>query len=222
LLRRHDGALFVTEVKHFPESEFSEFTILTADRPGLFAKIAGVLLAHGMNILTASINTSLDGVALDVFRISHGDSPEVAMRPARWERIQESLQQVLSDHLDVETLVEQSRPASILGKKWVPRVPTKIEIDNDVSAHYTVLDIYTQDRVGLLFTITSTLYRLGLSIHIAKISTNVDQVLDVFYVTDTQGAKLTDGAQLARTKEQLAQRLAVTEEQPAEQAASTG
>ncbi len=202
-----DRELFLTEVKHFPESEFSEFTVITGDRPGLFSMLTGVLLAHGMNILTASINTSGAGMALDIFRISHGDQPEVAQRPERWERMVASLGRVLRGELDVEQLVAAAQRPSILTKKFVPRVPTEIEVDNDVSGHFTVLDVYTQDRVGVLFAITNTLFHLGLSIHIAKITTNVDQVLDVFYVTDDAGNKILDAQRLDRIRTELFGRL---------------
>jgi len=202
-----DGAPFVTQVKHVPEYEYSELTVVTTDRPGLFSMLTGVLLAHGMNILGASINTSDRGVALDVFRISHGDQPEAAQRPERWERLRASLGRVLSGDVNVEDLVAQSKRPSILTKKFVPRVGTKIEVDNRVSEHFTVLDVYTQDRVGVLFAMTNTLFHLGLSIHIAKITTNVDQVLDVFYVTDAAGAKILDEAQLTRIGTELYERL---------------
>jgi len=70
-------------------------------------------------------------------------------------------------------------------------VPTLVEIDNEVSEDYTVIDIYAHDKVGLLYLITSTLNRLGLYIGVSKISTKVDQVADVFYVKDIFGQKIT-------------------------------
>ncbi len=82
-------------------------------------------------------------------------------------------------------------------------MPTNVEVDNAVSDHFTVLDVYTQDRVGVLFAITSTLFHLGLSIHLAKITTNVDQVLDVFYVTDAAGQKIVDGDRLEHIRTEL-------------------
>jgi len=208
LVGRMDGAPYLSEVKHFPEREFSEFTVITRDRPGLFSMLTGILLAHGMNILGASINTSSSGLALDIFRISHGEHAEAIQRPARWDRVQASLHQVLSGQVDVEQLVVAAQRPSILSKKFVLRVSTDIEIDNDVSDHFTVLDVYTQDRVGVLFAITNTLFHLGLSIHLAKITTNVDQVLDVFYVTDAAGKKISDAARLEYIKAELRRRLA--------------
>ena len=198
-----DGAPSLTEVRHHPERDFSEFTVLTRDRPGLFSMITGVLLANGMNILGASINTSRTGLALDIFRISHGDLAETVQRPERWESVQQHLNAVLQGERDIEPLVAGAQRESILTKKFAPRVPTNVEVDNAVSDHFTVLDIYTQDRVGVLFAITSTLFHLGLSIHVAKITTNVDQVLDVFYVTDAGGRKIVDGDRLEHIRTEL-------------------
>jgi [protein-PII] uridylyltransferase len=202
-----DGDPSITEVKHYPERAFSEFTVVTRDRPGLFSMITGVLLAHGMDILGASINTSRAGVALDIFRISHAEQAEAVQRPQRWERLQGNLDKVLKGELDVERLVAESKRPSILGKRFVPRVPTEVEVDNDVSEHFTVLDVYTQDRAGVLFAITNTLFHLGLSIHLAKISTNVDQVLDVFYVTDATGQKILDEERLGHIRSEIFERL---------------
>ncbi|OFV87799.1 MAG: [protein-PII] uridylyltransferase, partial [Acidobacteria bacterium RBG_16_68_9] len=187
LVRRYAEEPVVTHVMHFPEREFSEFTVVTRDQPGLFAKLTGVLTAHGMNIVGAHITTSDRGMALDVFRVSHLGRAVIARSDDRWEQIQVTAGRVVGGGLDVEELVAKARRPSSLPEKVVPRVGTRVEVDNDVSEHFTVLDVYTQDRVGVLFAITNTLYHLDLSIHLAKITTNVDQVLDVFYVTDIDG-----------------------------------
>ena len=78
------------------------------------------------------------------------------------------------------------------GRKFVRHVPTEVTVDNRTSEQFTVIDVFTQDRVGLLFAITHTLFRLGLRIHLARISTNADQALDVFYVSDRDGGKIED------------------------------
>src|SRR5207247_1847555 len=96
-----------------------------------------------------------------------------------------------------------ARP-SILARRR-RRVATRVEVHNEVSREYTVLDVYTGDRVGLLFTITNTLYHLWLEIHLAKITTMVEQVLDVFYVTDHEGRKIEDAARLEPIRHDLVQ-----------------
>ena len=85
---------------------------------------------------------------------------------------------------------------------------TAVNIDNEASDDFTIVEVFTEDRIGVLFTITYSLHQLGLSIHVAKISTNVDQVADVFYVTDEAGRKITDPYQMETTRRFLLQNLA--------------
>jgi [protein-PII] uridylyltransferase len=92
-------------------------------------------------------------------------------------------------------------------------VPTEVTVDNRTSEQFTVIDVFTQDRVGLLFAITHTLFKLGLLIHLARISTNADQALDVFYVSDRDGRKITD---LDRMRELRATLLEKAEQNPGE------
>jgi [protein-PII] uridylyltransferase len=167
-----------------------------------------------MNILGARIATSHDGVALDAFRVSQGES-EAEEDGERWERVERTLRRVLAGELNVEELVSRSRRPSILARQR-RRVPTRVEIDNRVSRECTVLDVYTGDRVGLLFTITNCLYHLWLDIHLAKITTMVDQVLDVFYVTDNEGRKVEDPERLEVIRRELT--LALEAEAPAQPA----
>jgi [protein-PII] uridylyltransferase len=169
--------------------------------------IAGVLTAQGMNIVGARINTSRDGIALDSFRVGHLDQRERVLEPERWERVQQGLGRVLRGEVDVETLVAASRRPSILERPTAASVATEVIVDNAIAADTTVLDVVTEDRVGVLFTITHALHRLGLVIHVAKITTQVHQVLDVFYVTDEHGAKIEDPGRLAGIERELVTRL---------------
>jgi len=198
-----------TQLTNFAECEYSEFVVCCRDRPGLFAMLSGVLAAHGINILAARITTSLDAVALDAFRIAHEGSGE----DERWERVERTLRKVLAGEVDVEELVRRSQRPSILARRR-RRMTTQVEIDNRVSRDYTVLDVYTGDRVGLLFSITNCLYHLWLEIHLAKITTMVDQVLDVFYVTDNEGKKIDDAERLAFIRRELTRALEQQETSP--------
>jgi [protein-PII] uridylyltransferase len=94
----------------------------------------------------------------------------------------------------------------------VRHVPTEVTVDNRTSEQFTVIDVFTQDRVGLLFAITHTLFSLGLRIHLARISTNADQALDVFYVSDREGGQKIED--LDRMRELRAALLAKVEQNP--------
>lgn len=190
-----DGKNLVMKVVHEVDKGYSNFTICTLDVPGLFSMITGVMAANGMNILGAQILTSRNGKALDVLQVN---SPQgfVITDESRWQRLEDDMRQVLQGKVRVGTLVKKRYRPTILTEKPKPKFPTRVEIDNEVSADYTVIDIYTHDKVGLLYRITSTLTELGLYIGVSKVSTKVDQVADVFYVKDIFGQKLIGGDKL--------------------------
>ena len=197
-----DETTIVMKVAHETDKGYSNFTICTLDVPGLFSMITGVMAANGINILGAQIHTSTNGKALDVLQVN---SPQgfVITDESRWQRVQEDMRQVLDGKVRVAALVEKRQRPTLLTEKPKPRFPTRVEIDNEVSEDYTVIDIYTHDKVGLLYRITSTLTELGLYIGVSKISTKVDQVADVFYVKDIFGHKVTSPDKLAEIRERL-------------------
>jgi [protein-PII] uridylyltransferase len=189
-----DQAAVAMHWADFPELGCIELAVATRDRPGLFAMITGVLAAEELNILAARIATGGDGIALDAFRISR-PSEEPALDDERAERLEGTLRGALRGVLDVEELVRRST------RPWLRRrrrrhIATTIDILNDVSDSYTVLDVTTGDRVGLLFTITNCLYHHDVQIYLAKVTTMVTQALDAFYVTDRLGRKLEDPARI--------------------------
>jgi [protein-PII] uridylyltransferase len=192
--------------RHFPELEFSEFIVATRDQPGLFSKIAGVLTANNLNILSARITTRADDVALDVFRVSHG-AGGMAMEEERWLRVEHDLEAVLAGERDLEAMVAEAQRARVASGRFMRRVGTEVTVDNRSSEQYTVVDVFTQDRVGLLFAITHTLFKLGMIIHLARISTNADQALDVFYISDASGGKVVELDAMRRLRAALVERL---------------
>jgi [protein-PII] uridylyltransferase len=122
---------------------------------------------------------------------------------------------VLEGRIDVAGLVESSRTSLFLQKR-APKVSTSIQTDNEASDDFTIVEVFTADRIGVLFTITHGLHRLGLSIHVAKISTNVDQVADVFYVTEQGGGKIEDPVRLEEIRQSLYENLAPADERAAQ------
>lgn len=196
-----------TALRHVPEWGHSEFTVCTADRPGLFSTLAGVLAAVSCNVVSARITTSTDGIVLDVFRVTRGSGHDV-VDDDRWSRVRSMLESVLRGDIDIETLVVRSQAARPPGRGAAgPEAMTTVGVDNEVSRDHTVLDVYTGDRVGVLFTITRTLFHLGVLIHVAKITTMLAQVLDVFYVTDARGRKIESAPLLESIQRSVSERL---------------
>jgi [protein-PII] uridylyltransferase len=201
LIGMEDGDVLM-KLAHQPDSGYSEFTICAHDMPGLFSRITGVMAANGVNILGAQINTSRNGKVLDVLQVN---SPQgmLIMDEQRWQKVEAEMRLALHGEVKVTDLVARRQRPTLLTSRPAPRFATRVEIDNEVSADYTVIDIYTHDKVGLLYLISSTLTRLGLYIGVSKISTKVDQVADVFYVRDIFGQKIKDEDKLAEISTQL-------------------
>ena len=207
LMEEFSGEAAVTRVEHFPERDCSSVAICTRDRPGLFASITGSLTALSLDILNARIFTSSDGRILDVFRVSHRGRPELVMAEQKWAKFRSTLDGVLEGKVDVARLVENSQRSLFL-QRHAPKVSTVIQTDNEASDNFTIVEVFTEDQIGVLFKIAYALHQLGLSIHVAKISTNVDQVADIFYVTDERGEKIWDQARLDGIRLSLQESLA--------------
>ena len=104
----------------------------------------------------------------------------------------QTISDVVTGKEAVEQIVERGRRMTF-GKQFpTGRQPTEVKIDNEISDHYTVIDVFADDKQGLLFVIARTIFELGLSVHTARIGTRLDQVVDVFYVTDSASEKVSN------------------------------
>lgn len=200
-LQRGEGAVAI-DVTDDIDRGFSQVVISTLDVPGLFSMIAGVMAANGINILGAQIYTRSNGTALDILHVNNPQGG-IIDNPAKWARVREELQGVIEGRIRVKQLVSRRKESGLMPQRPKPRYPDRVEFDIDISREYTVIDIYTHDRIGLLYRITRTLADLGLYIYVAKISTKVDQVADTFYVKDIFGQKISASDKLEDIRQQL-------------------
>ena len=183
---------------------YTNLFVVTRDFPGLFSRIAGVLAANNINILGARILTRTDGVVFDVLHVTDSVFQPVHDR-VKYRIVNRELEKVITGEMDVEDLFKSRKLSLPLARREKRRAkaPTRVEIDTEASADHTVIDVYTADRIGLLYRITSTLASMGLSIQTAKVSTKVDQAVDVFYVKDLNGDKVTEPELLEKVRENL-------------------
>lgn len=183
-----DGFLAVSGAVH-QQHGYTKISVCTTDRPGIFSTIAGVLSSTGANIMDANIAVRKDGIVIDVFRVEDVDKlhpyPEYKL-----QRFVNDLRECLSGNTTVESLLSARFKPSILKDKLIIRQPTEIIVNDEVSDIYTLIEIYTQDRQRLLYDITRIISGFDLNIVVAKITTRVDQVADIFYVETIGGGKI--------------------------------
>ncbi len=206
LINERGEKIFKTWYAQDPKTGYLTLTVCTTDRPGLFADITGCLAANGINILKAEIYTRKDGVALDTLWISDF-YPDEPPSPGKLRRFEEDLTSVLTGARLTETLFKAGSLPHPSKRPQALQIPTEIRFDNKASSTHTILEVITEDRLGVLYTIARTLTGLGLDIYLAKINTEANKVIDVFYVTDIKGQKITDNVYLYEIRTQLEKNL---------------
>ena len=187
-----------------PETGTITYRLITHENSaaGCFHRMVGVLTAKRLEILSANISTSMDGYVVDRYRVIdrdyHGPIPE-----SRIEDVIQAIQSALQGETEVQPLFKRNTRFELQDPTDFSELPTRVSIDNNTSPRSTIIDVFAHDRPGLLYTATRTIFQLGLSVILAKIATHLDQVVDVFYVTDANGEKIEDGDRLRHIREHL-------------------
>ncbi len=161
-------------------------TIITRDRPGLFADLTGAFALHHLDIRSARIFTFTDGTVLDVFEIA-GPYGEVW-----WPEVEETLGKVLSGKLDLESLVRKIKPLVCTIRKPQKSPEIIVNLNNTQSDFFTIVEVFAPDRLGLLYFLAKSLSSWPVDIQRAFISNRADLASDVFYVRTLEGEKLAE------------------------------
>jgi [protein-PII] uridylyltransferase len=172
-------------------ASFTHVTICAATRRGLFSLIAGTLSRHNLNILGAQIYTSKEGVAIDTLQVETLDHIPPT-HDHMWQQIEADLQAAMAGTLALETAAGTPRPMMNSRAFRTFAQPPQVTLDNTSSDTHTIIEVRAQDSLGLLYTLTRVLYDQGLDIALAKISTEANRAIDVFYVRTAEGKKLLD------------------------------
>ncbi len=168
---------------------FTNITIITKDFPALLSKLCGVMLINDLNIHDAKIFTRKDGIVIDTFNVSDFSTNE-KISEDKYSIIESNLNSVVSGFLKLDQEIEKLKTKWWRIEKKFFRRSGKIQIDFEKHDKYTILDVFSPDRLGFLFQVTNKMNELGLMIYFAKISTRGDDIVDSFYVLDREGKKI--------------------------------
>jgi [protein-PII] uridylyltransferase len=197
--------------------DVTEVTIYTQDHPGLFSRIAGAFAAVGANVVDAKVFTTPAGMALDVFWLQDTNRRAFAQSSAL-ARMSVQIERALAG--------EMKRDEAHAERTFVPArtrvftVAPRVIIDNQASATHTVIEINGRDRPGFLYSVTRALYSLSLQISSSKISTYGERAVDVFYVKDGFGMKVTHEDRLEKIRNALLEAIAETDEAAGQRSAA--
>lgn len=181
------GVKISTLFKELPD--FTNVTVITKDFPSLLSRLCGIFSINDANIHDAKIFTRKDGIIIDTFNVSDFRTHQ-KIETKRYQKIRKDLFDVITGLLELsqEFAKMKSRWWRIENKFFKRSGKVKIVFENHEK--YTIIDIFSPDRLGFLYQVTRKMNELGLMIFFAKISTKGDDIVDSFYVLDRNGKKI--------------------------------
>lgn len=186
-------------------AEMAELCVVGADRSGFLAAVTAALSANRLEVHKAEIHSrqlSCGKVQVfDLLWVRHASTGVEGVENVL-PKVRDDLRAILLGATKAEELFSQ-RGWSVWRERPTPAVKTEVTIDHRASPKYTVIEVLTRDRPGLLFTLAQTLHELGLSIALAKVATEGTRAADVFYVTEDDGSKPTDDLRRARIRDRI-------------------
>lgn len=192
------GEILALEARADPFRAVTEITVYTGDHPGLFQRLAGGFAVAGASVVDAKVFTTTDGMALDVFWVQDHEGHDFDM--SRVARLKDTLVKTLKGEILARKQIDARR---IKSREEAFAVAPQVIFDNQASNVCTVVEIVARDRPNLLHDLTRALYLSQLSIHSAVIATYGEQAVDVFYVKDLFGHKLTHDGKIAAVEREL-------------------
>ncbi len=207
------GDSLTIEANSDPFRSVTEITIYTGDHPGLFARIAAAMSLSGANFVDAKIHTMTDGMALDTFVVQDNDG-DVYDQGGRMAKFRAAIEDTLSGKLKAHLELEKRRKSALPSRTRVFKAEPSVLVNNVASNIHTVIEVRGRDREGLLADLTRTMFQLSLTIASAHISTFGERVVDVFYVKDMFGLKITNKVKIKNIERKLIKALEGADDKP--------
>ena len=199
LIKKLADAPFISDITQDADRDATRACFVMHDHPGLFARLAGALALAGANVVDARTYTSSDGLATAVFWIQ--DSEGAPYEKSRLKRLRKVIAQILSGSVIARDALKTRDIIKPRERDFL--VPTTISFDNEGSEIYTIIEVDTRDRLGLIHDIARTLSNNNISIASAIIATYGEQAVDTFYVKDLFGHKIHSAEKRAALGEKI-------------------
>ena len=183
------------------ERDATRICFALSDHPGIFSRLSGAIALVGANVVDARSYTSKDGFATAAFWIQDGDG--APYNQTRFSRLRGMIEKILGGEIITRDAMKERD--KLKKRERAFKVPTSVTFDNDGSEIYTIIEVDTRDRPGLLFDLTRTLANMNVYIASAVIATYGEQVVDSFYVKDMFGLKFYSESKQKKLEQNLRQ-----------------
>ena len=189
---------FIWQVSKENDSDIRTVSICGKDKPGFYSKIAGVFFLNNLDIVASQAYSFGEEHVLDIFKVK--PPKDKIFEKEKWKKAENDLLHAINDDHFLDNALDKI-PRMIQVSSGENPKPNTIRIDNETSSFFTIIEVFTYDFPGLLFSITNALYRSFTNVNVAMVATKVDQVVDVFYIRSLENdAKIEIEQGLAQIK----------------------
>ncbi|MDB9761675.1 [protein-PII] uridylyltransferase [Alphaproteobacteria bacterium] len=183
----------------------TEVSIYTQDHLGLFARTCAALALAGTSVQDARIVTTKDGMTVNTFLVRSADASSIIEQENRLKVLIETIRKTISEERNPKVLMKEFKSIQIPSRRDSFIIEPRVLIDNLSSRSHTVIEINSKDKIGLLHTLASEFFSIGLHISTARISTYGVRAVDVFYVKNLTGGKIIEENKINLIKDKLMQ-----------------
>ncbi len=187
------------------EEDYYEIVICGEDKKTIFSDITGVLSYFDFNIMSADINTRRDGKFIDTFFVNH--IYKKVDGKIDWHKLRNTFFNVFNGKELLYDMFKKKSQSERLFKKSAPHVSNSVEVYNNLSDEFTVIEIQALDRKGLLYDIGIIFNRFDINIFVSKITTQGNKAFDTFYVKDNEGHKIKSLLNIRKIKKMVIEEL---------------
>ncbi|MFH1241707.1 MAG: [protein-PII] uridylyltransferase [Pseudomonadota bacterium] len=171
----------------------------TYDQPGLFSKMVGVFTINNMKILSANISTLKNGLAFDIYEVTN--PPDRYRELETWDNTLRDLHLALENTLELDSLIREKGQARSYSERYHPPITKNVEVNNEVSDFFTVIEVSSDTRVGLPYELAKEIFWQGLDIRFARVNSDEEKMRGVFYVRNSDGQKVHDKEQIEKIRQ---------------------
>ncbi len=171
------------------------------DRPGFFSKMVGVLTLHNIKVITSQIYTLKNGLAFDIYEVTDPSDP--VYNEEKWRRIREQIILALEEDLPLDEMIKRKGKMTLSKEGYSRKKGKRVTVSNRISDFFTIIEVWAEPRLGLLYELGKSISYLGLDIRFARFNSDEEQVTGVFYVRDRYGQKIEEREKLHRIREDI-------------------
>lgn len=189
------------ELKKLTGAPVTRVILCTYDKPGLFGKMVGVFALNNISVLAAHIFTMKNGLAFDIYDVTNPQDP--FREEEIWKKIRDDIDLALEDRLPLDELIQKKGNMVLDSERYPVRQAKKVRINNEISDFFTVIEVSSGARVGLLYKLAKEIFSLDLDIRFAKFNSDEEKMTGGLHIMDSLGQKIHGNDQIAKIKRAL-------------------